>query len=341
MDDFYLITGVAGFIGSAIAKRLISKNINVIGIDNINDYYDVNLKLARLNSIKELSNQRSTKWIFEKVSLCDRDNLNRLFTKFKPKVVLNMAAQAGVRYSLENPHVYVESNISGFCNLLEACRINDIKNLIYASSSSVYGGNKKMPFHESHGVDHPVSLYAATKKANELMAHSYSNLYGLPCTGLRFFTVYGPWGRPDMAPMIFAKAILEKKPIKIFNYGNMKRDFTFIDDITEAVVLCCFKPASVNANFNSLNPDPSTSFCPHRVFNIGNSKPINLLHFIKTLEENLGLKAIKDFQPIQSGDVISTESDTTALEKWIGFKPKVDIKIGIKKFADWYKSYYL
>ncbi len=340
MNDFYLITGVAGFIGSAIAKRLISQNINVIGIDHINDYYDVNLKLARLNSIKELSKQRNTKWIFEKVSLCDKNNLNRLFTKFKPKVVLNMAAQAGVRYSLKNPHVYVDSNISGFCNLLEVCRLNDIKNLIYASSSSVYGGNKKMPFNESHGVDHPVSLYAATKKANELMAHSYSNLYGLPCTGLRFFTVYGPWGRPDMAPMIFAKAISEKKPIKIFNYGNMKRDFTFIDDITEAVVLCCAKPASVNVNFNSLNPDPSSSFCPYRVFNIGNSKPIDLLHFIETLEENLGLEAIKDFQPIQSGDVISTESDTTALEKWIGFKPKVDINVGIKKFADWYKSYY-
>ena len=341
MRNNFLITGAAGFIGSAIAKKLIQRKENVVGIDNINNYYDKNLKKARLENIKELAIENNCKWSFYKTSLSNRDYLNNLFEEYKPKVVLNMAAQAGVRYSLENPYAYIESNISGFCNLLEECRINDVKNLIYASSSSVYGGNKNMPFNESQGVDHPISLYAATKKSNELMAHSYSNLYGLPCTGLRFFTVYGPWGRPDMAPMIFAKAILEGKPIKIYNYGKMQRDFTFIDDIVDALILCCSKPATSNPDFNPLSPDPSTSFCPHRVFNIGNSKPVNLLDFIKILENNLGVEAIKDFQPIQKGDVVSTEADTSALERWIDFKPKIDINIGVEKFAYWYKSYYL
>ena len=336
----YLITGVAGFIGSAIAKKLVDMGANVLGIDNMNNYYDINLKKARLKDINALASQRKGKWKFLKISLSERDKLNSLFKEYRPKVVLNMAAQAGVRYSLENPHAYIESNITGFCNLLEACRINCVENLIYASSSSVYGGNKNMPFKESQVVDHPISLYAATKKSNELMAHSYSNLYGLPCTGLRFFTVYGPWGRPDMAPMIFAKAILEGKPIKIYNHGKMQRDFTFIDDIVDALLLCCSKPATINVMFNPMSPNPSSSFCPHRVFNIGNSKPVNLLDFVEILENNLGIEAIKDFQPIQKGDVIATAADTSALEQWIGFKPKIDINIGIKKFATWYQSFY-
>ena len=340
MGKVILITGAAGFIGSAIAKKLIIEDATVIGLDNINDYYDVNLKKARLESIAKIASEKKRNWFFYRISLSDRDKLNSIFSEFKPSIVLNMAAQAGVRYSLENPHAYIESNINGFCNLLEACRENKVEHLIYASSSSVYGGNKNMPFTESQGVDHPISLYAATKKSNELMAHSYSHLFALPCTGLRFFTVYGPWGRPDMAPMIFAKAILGGKPIKIFNYGKMKRDFTFIDDIVNALYLCCSKPATINPNFDALVPDPSSSFCPHRVFNIGNSQPIELLKFISVLENSLGIEAIKDYQPIQKGDVIATAADTSALEKWIGFRSKVDIKIGVKKFADWYKSFY-
>ena len=255
-------------------------------------------------------------------------------------IVINLAAQAGVRYSIENPSSYIQSNLVGFSNLLEQCRHHKVSNLIFASSSSVYGGNKKLPFSEAHSVDHPVSLYAATKKANELMAHSYSHLYGIPCTGLRFFTVYGPFGRPDMAPMIFAKSILDKKPINVFNYGKMKRDFTYIDDIIEGVYRCCYKPAYIDEQFDFFNPNQSTSFAPFRIFNIGNSKPIELLRFIEILEDELGFKAVKNFLPIQPGDVEATSANIDLLENWVGFKPSYSIEKGLSKFAKWFLEYY-
>ena len=335
-----LITGAAGFIGFHITKRLLSEGIEVVGLDNLSPYYDLRLKNARLNKLEELSKKRAVKFFFFKEDLQNKIFLTELFKKFKFNKVVNLAAQAGVRYSIENPSSYINSNIVGFANLLEVCRRNDIEHLIYASSSSVYGGNKSLPFSEEHNVDHPVSLYAASKKANELMAHSYSHLYGIPTTGLRFFTVYGPWGRPDMALFLFTKSILNEEPIKIFNKGEMIRDFTFIDDITESLFRVINKKSTSDINFDYLKPSPSSSWAPYRIFNIGNSNPINLMDFISTIEEILGRKAKKEFLDMQPGDVASTSADTALLEKWIGFKPKTSVKEGIKKFIDWYKNFY-
>ena len=333
-----LVTGAAGFIGAALSKRLLKQGDRVVGLDNLNDYYDVSLKQARLSQIEALASGEA--WRFERLTLEDRDGLMALFVEEKPTVVVNLAAQAGVRYSLENPAAYIQSNLVGFGHLLEGCRHHGVENLVYASSSSVYGGNRNLPFHEQQPVNHPVSLYAASKKANELMAHTYSHLYGLPATGLRFFTVYGPWGRPDMAPMLFARAILAAEPIKVFNYGKMQRDFTYIDDIVEGVLRCCDKPATTNADFDLLQPDPATAAAPHRVFNIGNSQPIELFRFIEVMEQVLGRKAIKDFHPMQPGDVVATAADTKALENWIGFKPSTPIEVGVRRFATWYKDFY-
>ena len=335
-----LITGAAGFIGFHITKRLLSEGIEVVGLDNLSPYYDLRLKNARLNKLEELSKKRAVKFFFFKEDLQNKIFLTELFKKFKFNKVVNLAAQAGVRYSIENPSSYINSNIVGFANLLEVCRRNDIEHLIYASSSSVYGGNKSLPFSEEHNVDHPVSLYAASKKANELLAHSYSHLYEIPTTGLRFFTVYGPWGRPDMTLFLFTKSILNEEPIKIFNKGEMIRDFTFIDDITESLFRVINKKSTSDINFDYLKPSSSSSWAPYRIFNIGNSNPINLMDFISTIEEILGRKAKKEFLDMQPGDVASTSADTALLEKWIGFKPKTSVKEGIKKFIDWYKNFY-
>tara|TARA_Y100001968_G_scaffold161209_1_gene147448 strand:+ start:55 stop:1074 length:1020 start_codon:yes stop_codon:yes gene_type:complete len=335
-----LVSGAAGFIGAALVMRLIENGENVIGLDNLNSYYDLNLKELRLNRIQTVLDNSSGKWTFYKSSLENQNDLKKIFNTHTPAIVVNLAAQAGVRYSIENPSTYIQSNLVGFSNLLEQCRQHEVSNLIFASSSSVYGGNKKLPFSEAHSVDHPVSLYAATKKANELMAHSYSHLYGIPCTGLRFFTVYGPFGRPDMAPMIFAKSILDQKPINVFNYGKMKRDFTYIDDIIEGVYRCCYKPAYIDEQFDFFNPNQSTSFAPFRIFNIGNSKPIELLRFIEILEDELGFKAVKNFLPIQPGDVEATSANIDLLENWVGFKPSYSIEKGLSKFAKWFLEYY-
>ena len=335
-----LITGAAGFIGFHITKRLLIEGFEVVGVDNLNAYYDVRLKKARLNKLKNLSKKQSVKFFFFKEDLENKNFLTELFRKFKFDKVVNLAAQAGVRYSIENPSSYINSNIVGFANLLEVCRRNCIEHLIYASSSSVYGGNKNLPFSEEHNVDHPVSLYAASKKANELMAHSYSHLYGIPTTGLRFFTVYGPWGRPDMALFLFTKSILKGEPIKIFNKGDMMRDFTYIDDITESLFRVINKDAISDPNFDYLQPSPSASWAPYKIFNIGNSNPINLMDFISTIEEILGIKAKKEFLDMQPGDVASTSADTALLENWVGFKPRTSVKDGIKKFIDWYKDFY-
>ena len=335
-----LVTGAAGFIGAALSVRLLKKGENVIGIDDLNSYYDPTLKNSRLKEIQLVSSSSSGTWSFHKSSLEDQFSLEKIFSTYSPDVVVNLAAQAGVRYSIENPSSYIKSNLVGFSNLLELCRQHKVANLVYASSSSVYGGNKKLPFCEFQSVDHPVSLYASTKKANELMAHSYSHLYGIPCTGLRFFTVYGPWGRPDMAPMIFAKSILSGKPINVFNYGRMRRDFTYIDDIVEGIYRCCYKPAYIDDKFDRLIPNNSSSFAPYRIFNIGNSQPIQLLNFIEILENCLGLKAIKKLKPMQPGDVEATASNTDLLNSWIGFKPSTSIELGVRKFARWYLNYY-
>ena len=332
-----LVTGAAGFIGSALSLRLLQRGDRVVGLDNLNDYYDPSLKHARLRQIEAVAPPGA--WRFERLSLEHNQRLIELFAAERPQVVVNLAAQAGVRYSLENPAAYIQSNLVGFGNVLEGCRHYGTQNLVYASSSSVYGGNRNLPFHEQQPVNHPVSLYAASKKANELMAHTYSHLYALPSTGLRFFTVYGPWGRPDMAPMLFARAILAGDPIKVFNHGKMQRDFTYIDDIVEGVLRCCDKQASPNPDFDPLDPDPATASAPHRVFNIGNSQPIELLHFIEVMEQAFGRKAIKDFQPMQPGDVVATAADTSALEDWVGFRPTTPIEIGIEKFASWYKDF--
>ena len=335
-----LVTGAAGFIGAALSIRLLENGENVIGLDDLNSYYDINLKESRLKEIDYISKKSPGKWSFYKSSLENNSSLKDIFNTHSPQIVVNLAAQAGVRYSLEKPAVYIQSNLVGFANLLEQCRHHSVGNLIFASSSSVYGGNKNLPFCESQSVDHPVSLYAATKKANELMAHSYSHLYGIPCTGLRFFTVYGPWGRPDMAPMIFAKSMLDKKPINVFNYGRMKRDFTYIDDIIEGVFRCCYKPACIDKSFDYLKPNISSSFAPFRIFNIGNSDPIELLRFIEILENEIGAKAIKNFLPMQPGDVESTAAKTDLLENWINFRPSTSIETGVHKFAKWYLNYY-
>lgn len=323
-----LVTGAAGFIGFYLSKKLLFLGHEVIGLDNINDYYDVSLKIARLSQIKEEKG-----FTFHKLDLTDRDNIEQLFTENKFDMVVNLAAQAGVRYSLMNPHAYVDSNLVGFMNILECCRHNDIKHLVFASSSSVYGSNTKIPFSTDDNVDHPVSLYAATKKANELMAHTYSHLYSLPCTGLRFFTVYGPWGRPDMAYFLFTKAILDKKPIKVFNYGKMQRDFTYIDDIVEGVI-------RVMNHLPQPNLDQSNSKAPYKVYNIGNNQPVQLVKFIETIEDCLGMKAEKNLLPIQPGDVPITYADVDDLVRDVGFKPSTSIEVGIQNFIDWYKHYY-
>ena len=338
MPKTVLVTGAAGFIGAALSQRLLQRGDRVVGLDNLNDYYDPSLKQARLRQIEAVALESA--WRFERLALEDESALMALFAEERPQVVVNLAAQAGVRYSLENPAAYIQSNLVGFGNVLEGCRHYGIESLIYASSSSVYGGYRNLPFHERQPVNHPVSLYAASKKANELMAHTYSHLYGLPATGLRFFTVYGPWGRPDMAPMLFARAILAGEPIKVFNHGKMQRDFTYIDDIVEGVIRCCDKPATSNPEFDPLLPDPATSAAPHRVFNIGNSQPVDLLRFIEVMEQALGREAIKDFRPMQPGDVVATAADSSALEKWIGFKPSISIADGVGKFAKWYIEFY-
>ena len=335
-----MVTGSSGFIGAAMVLKLLQNGEKVIGIDNLNNYYDINLKIERNKLIDLYSSTSKGKWNFYNVSIEDKNALKEIFEVEKPKIVINLAAQAGVRYSIENPSAYIQSNIVGFNNILEECKNNEIKNLIYASSSSVYGGNKKLPFKETDAVNHPISLYAASKRSNELMAHVYSHLFNLPTTGLRFFTVYGPWGRPDMAPMIFTKAIIEKKKIKVNNYGNMIRDFTYIDDVTESIFRCCFKPATSDKNFDYLNQDPSMANAPYRIFNIGNSSPIKLLDFIEKLEKELNISAIKEFVEMQPGDVISTESDSKLLQNWIKFTPSTKIELGIKKLVDWYKMFY-
>ena len=338
MTRTVLVTGAAGFIGAALALRLLERGDRVVGIDNLNSYYDPALKRARLQRIEAAAHAGA--WRFEQLALEDGEALMSVFAREQPGIVVNLAAQAGVRYSLENPAAYIQSNLVGFGHILEGCRHQGVENLVYASSSSVYGGNRNLPFHERQPVNHPVSLYAASKKANELMAHTYSHLYGLPATGLRFFTVYGPWGRPDMAPMLFAKAILAGEPIKVFNHGKMQRDFTYIDDIVEGVLRCCDKPATANPNFDPLQPDPATAAAPHRVFNIGNSQPTELMRFIEAMEDALGREAVKNYQPMQPGDVVATAADTQALEDWVGFRPSTPIKLGINRFAEWYREFY-
>jgi UDP-glucuronate 4-epimerase len=331
----YLITGAAGFIGFHLSKRLLEQGCSVVGLDNLNEYYDVNLKKARLSELEGNSG-----FTFYKLDLVDRDGVKKLFSENKFDYVVNLAAQAGVRYSLTNPHAYIDCNIVGFLNILEGCRYNDIKHLVFASSSSVYGANTKMPFSVHHNVDHPVSLYAATKKSNELMAHTYSSLYKLPCTGLRFFTVYGPLGRPDMALFLFTRAILENKPIDVFNHGKMKRDFTYIDDIVEGVVRLIDKVPEPDHGWNGDDPDSATSYAPYRLYNIGNNNPVELMKFIEVLEDCLGRKAEKNLLPIQPGDVPATYADVDDLIKDVGFKPSTTIEEGIKKFVEWYREYY-
>ncbi len=338
--SYILVTGAAGFIGAELVIKLLQSGENVIGIDNLNNYYDVSLKKARLERIKNLSLKTRVKWFFYKISIEDEKSLFELSKNFCIKKVVNLAAQAGVRYSIENPKSYINSNLLGFGNILEFCRKFEIENLIFASSSSVYGGNKTYPYREDQGVDHPISLYAATKKANEMMAHSYSHLYKIPATGLRFFTVYGPWGRPDMAPMIFTKSIIEGKILKIFNYGNMSRDFTYIDDVVEGIYRCCEKSASEDISYNSKSPDPSISSAPYRLLNIGNHKPVKLMRFIELLETELKIDALKEFLPMQQGDVENTYSDSSKLRSWINFSPKISIEEGVKKFVGWYRDFY-
>lgn len=330
-----LVTGAAGFIGFHLSKRLATDGYAVTGIDNMNTYYDVQLKQSRLDILLKLPGFR-----FENIDLCDKKNLDRLFTENHFSYVVNLAAQAGVRYSLINPYAYLESNMHGFLNLLEACRHTKIEHLIYASSSSVYGANTNMPFSVHDNVDHPISLYAASKKSNELMAHTYSALYNLPTTGLRFFTVYGPYGRPDMALFIFTKAIVEGKPIDVYNNGKMKRDFTYIDDIVEGVVRLVPRIPAPNKTWNSQHPDPSSSFAPYRLYNIGNNRPVELMHFIEVLEQKLERKAVKNFLPLQDGDVPETFADVDDLMRDADFKPNTTIEAGIEKFVTWYKAYY-
>ena len=317
------------------ALRLLDRGDEVIGIDNLNDYYDVSLKQARLAKLSPKEN-----FNFHKIDISDRDAMADLFASEQPDCVIHLAAQAGVRYSLTNPHAYIDANLQGFMNVLEGCRHHQIGHLVYASSSSVYGGNETMPFSEHDNVDHPLSLYAATKKANELMAHTYSHLYQLPTTGLRFFTVYGPWGRPDMALFLFADAMLKNKPIDVFNDGNMVRDFTFIDDIVEGVIRVLDKTAKPDSKFDASRPDPATSTAPYRVFNIGNGNPTPLMDYIGALETALGVTARKNFMPMQPGDVPATSADTSELGKWVGFQPDTPVVDGVQKFADWYLAYY-
>ena len=339
MQNKILVTGAAGFIGFHICKKLLNENHHIIGFDNLNAYYDPKLKKSRLNYLTK-KYYENKKWEFIKGNLEDFNLINSIFLKFKPEIVIHLAAQAGVRYSIENPNAYIQSNLVGFANILEMCRLYKISNFIYASSSSVYGGNKKIPFSENDPVNHPISLYAATKRSNELMAHTYSHLYDIPSTGLRFFTVYGPWGRPDMAPMIFTESIIKNKPINIFNNGNMERDFTYIDDVAEIIIRLIKKPAIANKNFNFRNPCPDSSWCKHKIFNVGNSNKIQLMDFITEIEKVLDIKAKKIFLPMQKGDVQSTFSNSDSIENWVSFKPATPISQGVKKFILWYKNFY-
>jgi UDP-glucuronate 4-epimerase len=330
-----LVTGAAGFIGFHLSRRLLEGGDTVVGLDNLNSYYDVTLKQARLQILEKKENFR-----FVRVDLSDRKTMEALFVDERFEIVVNLAAQAGVRYSLKNPHAYVESNLVGFLNVLEGCRHQQVKHIVFASSSSVYGANTRMPFSVHDNVDHPLSLYAATKKANELMAHTYAALYGLPCTGLRFFTVYGPWGRPDMALFLFTRAILEGRPIDVFNEGRMMRDFTFIDDIIEGLVRVMERIPARDADWRGDRPDPSASFAPYRLYNIGNNQPVALLDFIAILEGHLGRKAQKNFLPLQAGDVPATFADVDDLSADIDFKPATPIAEGIRRFVEWYRDYY-
>ncbi|MBK1686143.1 NAD-dependent epimerase [Rubrivivax gelatinosus] len=330
-----LLTGAAGFIGMTTALRLLERGDEVVGLDNLNDYYEVQLKLDRLARLEPLPGFR-----FVKLDVADRAGMEALFAAERFDRVIHLAAQAGVRYSLQNPQAYIDSNVVGFMNILEGCRHTKVQHLVYASSSSVYGGNTKMPFAEHDSVDHPVSLYAATKKANELMAHTYSHLYGLPTTGLRFFTVYGPWGRPDMALFLFTKAILEGRAIDVFNHGRMKRDFTYVDDIVEGVIRVLDRTAEPDPAYLPDAPDPGTSNVPYRVFNIGNHQPVELMAFIGHVEDALGLQAKKNLLPMQDGDVPATYADVDALGAWTGFAPATDLRTGIGRFVDWYRGYY-
>ena len=329
-----LVTGCAGFIGMHVCQLLLARGDEVIGVDNLNDYYDVALKRARLARLTPNPGFR-----LERLDIADRRGIADLFAAERPRRVINLAAQAGVRYSLKNPHAYVDSNLVGFVNLLEGCRHTGVEHFLYASSSSIYGGNEHMPFSEHDNVDHPVSHYAATKKANELMAHTYSHLYDLPTTGLRFFTVYGPWGRPDMAPILFASAILEDRPIDVFNHGRMRRDFTYIDDIAEGVIRALDCLPQADPGFDRMDPDPATSWAPYRIFNIGNNQPVELMDFIEALEQALGKKAAKNFLPMQNGDVQATYADVADLASATGFAPRTGLAEGVKRFVGWYRSY--
>tara|TARA_Y100001978_G_scaffold203469_1_gene229612 strand:- start:23832 stop:24851 length:1020 start_codon:yes stop_codon:yes gene_type:complete len=335
-----LVTGAAGFIGFHLINKLLENNSDVIGLDNFNNYYDVNLKNERYKNLQIKAKKLNVNFEIINADISDEEKIIEIFASNSFEKVVNLAAQAGVRYSIENPSAYINSNIKGFSNILEGCRHNQIKHLVYASSSSVYGGNQKMPFSEMDSVDHPISLYAASKKSNELMAHTYSHLYGLSATGLRFFTVYGPWGRPDMALFIFTKSIIEGKPIKLFNMGNMIRDFTYIEDIVKSLVLIINKPATKDLSFDPLKPNPSTSWAPHRIFNIGNSNPTNLEDYIKAVENTLQKKAIREYVEMQPGDVAATSSNTDALMKWINFKPNTNIQDGVANFVNWYTGFY-
>jgi UDP-glucuronate 4-epimerase len=330
-----LVTGAAGFIGFHVARRLLERGDVVLGIDNLNPYYDPSLKAARLENLK-----RFERFSFQKLDIVDTDAIARLFQREKPERVVHLAAQAGVRYSLTNPHVYVDSNVKGFLNILEGCRHNPIEHLVYASTSSIYGANTRQPFSEHDNVDHPLTLYAATKKANELMAHTYAHLFRVPSTGLRFFTVYGPWGRPDMALFLFTKGILAGEPIPVFNKGKMIRDFTYIDDIVEGVVRVLDRPAQPDPDFDPDDSDPATSNAPYRIYNIGNNKPIELLRYVAALEKSLGRMAKLDLQPMQPGDVPSTMADVSELENAVGFRPKTTVEEGIERFVDWYCQFY-
>ncbi len=335
-----LVTGIAGFIGFHLGKRLLQSGIDLVGFDNLNSYYDISLKESRLNELENIEEKSQAKFYFEKGSLENLADLENVFSKYEPSVVVNLAAQAGVRYSLTNPSAYIQSNIVGFQNIIELSRRFEVKNFLYASSSSVYGGNVNIPFNEEDVVGHPVSLYAATKRSNELVAHTYSHLYDLPTTGLRFFTVYGPWGRPDMALFLFTKSILEKKHINVFNNGQMMRDFTYIDDVIECVLRLLKKPAQGDDNFDKTKPDPSKSWAPYRIFNIGNSSPTYLMDYIAAIEECLSLKAKINFLPMQMGDVKKTFANTFELEKWINYKPKTFIRDGVSEFVSWYLKFY-
>jgi UDP-glucuronate 4-epimerase len=335
-----LVTGAAGFIGFHLSRRLLERGTAVVGFDNLNPYYDPALKRARLQRLRELSGACGTPFTLIEADLEDGDAVRAAFAGHKPERVVNLAAQAGVRYSIENPPAYIQANLVGFGHILEGCRHHGIAHLVYASSSSVYGGNSRLPFSEHQGVDHPVSLYAASKKANELMAHTYSHLYGLPATGLRFFTVYGPWGRPDMALFLFTRAMLAGEPIEVFNEGRMVRDFTYIDDIVESLLRVLDRPATPDPAFDAANPDPATSWAPHRVFNIGNSNPTPLMDYIEAIEQALGVTAEKRLLPMQPGDVPATAADTSALEAWTGFKPNTPVREGVARFVAWYREFY-